>query len=239
MQQQFRPQATTIDAGRTIDAGLQGYMRGVFNTMAMGLVLTGGAAYAVANIEPLFNLVFKTPLAYVVMFAPLAFLFLGFTPGRIARSSPEKLKTLFYFFAVVMGVSMASIFMVFSGASIARAFFATAAAFAGTALYGYVTKRDLTKMGSFLIMGLIGIFVASLLNIIFQSAAVQFIVSMIGVVVFTGLTAFETQRLKEIYAYNGGGEQAQKYAIMGALNLYLNFVNLFQIMLSFMGGRRE
>jgi uncharacterized protein len=233
---QFQQQAYA--EGRAVDLGLQAYMRSVFNMMAVGLAATGLMAWTVANVPAISKLIFGTPLSWVAMFAPLAFLWLGFTPARIARSNPGALKNMFFLFAAVMGISMASIFLVFSGESIARAFFVTAGAFAGTALYGYTTKRDLTGMGSFLFMGLIGVFIAGLVNLFLKSSGLQFVLSVAGVIVFTGMTAFDVQRLKETYR-EGSGLSNDKVAVMGALGLYLNFINLFQIVLSLMGGRRE
>lgn len=227
---------TTAASG--IDVGLQSYMRYIYNTMGLGLVVTGITAFIVANTPALASLIFGTPLQWVALFAPLAFIFFGFTPRRIAAWESSKIRTMFFVFSATMGLSMASLFMVFTGASIARAFFITAAAFAATSLYGYVTKRDLTAMGSFLFMGLIGIVIASIVNIFMQSAMIHFVVSCIGVVVFTGLTAWDTQRLKATYIYNQGSTEAlKKIGIMGALSLYLNFVNLFHIILSFTGQR--
>ena len=220
-----------------VDAGLQSFMHGVYRTMGWGLAVTGLTAFGVASTPALFNVIFGTPLAWVVMLAPLAFVFFGFTPSRVARLSPQSLKTTFLVFSAVMGISMATIFQVFTGASIARVFFITASAFLATSLYGYTTKRDLTAFGSFLFMGLIGLVIASLVNLFVQSSMVQFVVSAIGVLVFTGLTAWDTQRLKYVYA-EGAGEANDKMAVVGALGLYLNFINLFQSLLHFFGERR-
>lgn len=229
-------QATTAQS--TVDVGLQSFMRSVYNTMSFGLVVTGLMAFGIANVPALAQAIFGTPLFYVAAFAPLAFLWFGFTPARIARMSPEKVKFLFITFSALMGVSMASIFLAYSAESIARVFFITAATFAATSLYGYTTKRDLASMGSFLFMGVIGIFFAMIVNMFLHSATVQFVVSVIGVIVFTGLTAWDTQRLKETYAYGSAMADANaKLATMGALSLYLNFINLFQFLLSFMGNR--
>ena len=225
-------------ADTSIDAGLQNYMRGVYNTMGLGLGVTGFVAFMVANTPALFNAIFHTPLVWVALFAPMIFLWMGFTPGRIARMNSAKLRLNFYIFAGIMGLSFASLFQIFTGASIARAFFITSAMFAGTSLYGYTTRRDLTGIASFLIMGMMGIFFAALINIFLHSSMTHFIISIISVVVFTGLTAFETQRLKETYrsglAYN---ETNAKVALMGALNLYMSFINLFQVILQFTGSR--
>ena len=230
-----RPTATYAN-DQVTDAGLQAFMRGVYNTMGVGLAVTGAVAFGTANFPPLYNAIFGTPLAWVVMLAPLAFIFLGFTPARVARMEPAKLRMVFFLFAALMGLSMAAIFQVFTGESIARVFFVTAGTFAATSLYGYTTKKDLTSMGGFLFMGLIGIVLASLVNLFLGSEMVQFVVSVLGVVIFTGLTAWDTQRLKETYAY-GGGDANDKLATMGALSLYLNFINLFQSLLSLMGNR--
>ncbi len=219
-----------------VDSGLQTFMRGVYNIMGIGLVVTGLVAFATANTPALFNAIYGTPLQWVVMLAPLAFIFLGFSPSRMARMSPAQARTLFYVFASVMGLSMATIFAVYTGESIARVFFVTAGTFAATSLYGYTTKKDLTRMGSFLFMGLIGIVLASLANLFFQSGMVQFVVSVLGVAIFTGLAAFETQMLKETYVA-GGGAANDKLAISGALGLYLSFINLFQSLMHLMGNR--
>jgi len=232
------PTPTSYTEGRTLDLGLQSYMQSVYHTMTVGLAITGLTAFFVSSVPSLFHLLFGTPLAWVVVFAPLAFLWFGFTPRSIMTMSSGKLMRTFFFFSVLMGLSMAVIFQLYTGASIARVFFITAATFAATSLYGYTTRRDLTGVGSFLFMGLVGIVIASLVNIFMHSMMVQFVISVIGVVVFTGLTAAQTQSLKNVYAA-GATEANAKMAVVGALNLYLNFINLFQILLSFMGDRRN
>lgn len=235
----YSPQSTSYADSGVIDAGLQAHMRGVYNTMGLGLVVTGLVAYLTANFPPLTQLLFGTPLYWVAAFAPLAFILFGFTPARIARLPASQIRTMFYVFSALMGLSLASIFLAFTASSIARVFFVTAGAFAATSLYGYTTKRDLAGMASFLFMGLIGIVLASIVNIFIGSSGLQFLVSVAGVIIFTGLTAWETQRLKETYAYNRGMEEANsKLAVMGALNLYLNFINLFQSLLHLMGNQR-
>ncbi len=225
-------------ASPAVDAGLQAYMHGIYNNMTLGLAITGLVAFGVAAIPALFSAIFGTPLMWVAMLAPLAFLWFGFTPARIANMPSDKVRLTFLFFSAIMGVSMATIFVVFTGASIARVFFITAATFAATSLYGYTTKRDLSGMGSFLFMGLMGIVIASLVNLFLGSAMVQFVVSVLGVLVFTGLTAWDTQRLRDMYAV-GQSEANAKMAVLGALSLYLNFINLFQMLLQFMGQRRN
>lgn len=217
------------------DAGLRAHMLRVYNFMTLGLALTGVVALLVASSPTMTALIFGTPLKWVVMLAPLAFILV--LSWRFERMSAASLQTLFWVFCGVMGLSLASIFLVFTGASIARVFFITAAMFAGTSLYGYTTKADLSKMGSFMMMGLIGIVLASLVNIFLASSALQFAISVIGVVVFVGLTAWDTQRIKSEYADHYGQEANTKLAVMGALSLYLNFINLFQMLMSLMGER--
>ncbi|WP_439817975.1 Bax inhibitor-1/YccA family protein [Zavarzinia sp. CC-PAN008] len=209
----------------------------VYNYMGLGLVLTGIVAYIVGTTPSLYVPIFTTPLKWVVMLAPLAFvLFFSF---RIQTMSASTAQTVFWAFCGVMGLSMASIFLVFTGASIARTFFITAAMFGTMSLYGYTTKKDLSNWGSFLMMGLIGIVIAGLVNLFLQSSAMQFVISVIGVVVFTGLTAYDTQRIKEEYAEHYSAESRQKMAVFGAFSLYLNFINLFQLLLHFVGQREE
>ncbi len=220
-----------------INVGLQKFMHKIYHTMGYGLAVTGLTAFAVANIPVLFNAIFGTPLAWVAIFAPLAFLWFGFTPAKVEKFSSEKLTTTFIIFSGIMGISMAALFHVFTGASIARVFFITAATFAATSLYGYTTKKDLTGVGSFMFMGLIGIIIASVVNMFMQSSAIHFIISVVGVLVFTGLTAWETQKLRVSYR-DDNDEANNKMAVLGALSLYLNFINLFQMLLHLMGDRR-
>lgn len=217
------------------DAGLRAHMLGVFRNMGLGLVITGLVAAFVAGTPPVAAAIFGTPLKWVAMFAPLAFVF--FFSFRIEKMTTAGARMAFWAFSAVMGVSLASIFLVFTGASVAQAFFSAAIMFLAMALWGYTTKRDLTKMGSFLIMGLIGILVASVINIFIGSSAMQMVVSILGVVIFTGLTAWDVQRIKSDYFVYAGHEMAAKMQVMGALSLYLNFVNLFQMLLSLTGER--
>ncbi|MDD9899511.1 MAG: Bax inhibitor-1/YccA family protein [Alphaproteobacteria bacterium] len=235
----FENTAASQTGARTVDAGLQDYMRSVYNTMTLGLGLTGLVAAALANIPAVKGILFGNPLLnMIVAFAPLLYMLVAFRGANLMRLNSGELRTRFYLFSIMMGASFAGIFMMFSGASIARAFFVTAAAFAGTSLYGYTTKKDLTGMGAFLFMGVFGILIAMVVNMFLQSAALHFIVSIVGILVFTGLTAFETQRLKETYAYGRQADEANaKVAVMGALSLYINFINMFQFILSFMGSR--
>ncbi|MDR6847426.1 FtsH-binding integral membrane protein [Sphingomonas sp. BE270] len=219
------------------DEGLRSYMLGIYRNMGIGLALTGLVALGVASTPALVALIFGTPLKWVAMFAPLAFVM--FFSFRIDRMTTSGARTAFFAFAAVMGVSMASIFLVFTGTSIAQAFFTAAALFAGMSLWGYTTGRDLTKMSTFLMVGLIGVIGASLVNLFIGSSVLQTVVSVAGVVVFTGLTAWDTQRLKSEYFAYAGTQAAEKLAIMGALSLYLNVINLFQLLLGLMGQREE
>ena len=217
------------------DEGLRQHMLRVYNYMGLGLVLTGVVAYVVGTTPALYVPIFSTPLKWVVMLAPLAFvLFFSF---RMESMSAGSAQALFWAFCAVMGLSLASIFLVFTGVSIARTFFIAASMFGATSLYGYTTKRDLSQFSSFLIMGLIGVIIASIVNLFLGSTALQFAISVIGIVVFVGLTAWDTQTIKEQYASSLGRETAQKLAVFGALSLYLNFVNIFQLLLNFTGER--
>jgi FtsH-binding integral membrane protein len=222
------------------DEGLRSFMLSVYNYMGLGLAITGVVAFAVASSPAIYMPIFTSPLKWVVMLAPLGFIF--FLSARIQSMSVSAAQITFWLFAAVMGISMASIFLVFTGESIARVFFVTAATFGAVSLYGYTTKRDLSGVGSFLFMGLIGIIIASVVNIFLASSALQFAVSVIGVLVFTGLTAWDTQRLKEQYVGSlqyAGADIAGKSAVMGALSLYLNFINLFTMLLQLMGNQRN
>jgi uncharacterized protein len=238
------PRATQNQAGVTIngeamgsvgiDQGLRSHMLKVYNYMASGVLLTGIVALLFAQ-SGMAAQVLGTPLRYLLMFAPLGFIMvMSFGMNKLSTGA---LQALFFAFAAVMGLSMASIFLVFSGESIARTFFVTAASFAGLSLFGYTTKKDLTGWGSFLIMGVVGLFLASIVNLFLGSTTLQLVVSFLGVLIFAGLTAYDTQRIKSEYLHFAGHESLGKLAIMGALNLYLDFVNMFQFLLSFMGSR--
>ncbi len=227
--------ATAHPSGAVFDEDLRQHMLRVYNYMGLGLAVTGLVALFVASTPALYVPIFQTPLKWVVMLAPLAFIFL--LSFRMQTVSAAKAQVLFWAFCVVMGLSLASVFLVFTGTSIARTFFITATMFGATSLYGYTTKRDLSKFGSFLVMGLIGVIIASLVNLFIGSSALQFAISIIGVLVFTGLTAYDTQSIKEQYAEAHGHETNTKMAVFGALSLYLNFINLFQLLLSLTGER--
>jgi hypothetical protein len=219
-------------AAGTVDLELRSFMLRVFNTMAGGLGLTGIVAYAAAQ-SGFYATIAGTPLFWLVMLAPIGLaLLLGL---RIGQMSPAAAQAAFWGYAGLMGLSLAGIFLVYTGDSIARVFFISAGTFAATAAWGYTTRTDLSRFGSFLVMGLIGIILAGLVNLLIGSSALQFALSVIGVVVFTGLTAWDTQRLKTMYLDNGG---AGNLAILGALMLYLDFVNLFISLLQLTGVRR-
>ena len=220
-----------------VDEGLRSYMLSVFNYMGLGLAITGIVALIVASTPAIYVPIFTTPLKWVVFLAPLGFVF--FLGAKINTMSAQAARTTFLLYAGVMGLSLASIFLVYTGQSVARVFFITAATFSATAFFGYTTKRDLAQFGSFLFMGLIGIVIASLVNIFFASSALQFAISVIGVLVFTGLTAYDAQRIKEMYWEADGRELTAKKSIMGALSLYLNFINLFVFMMQLMGQNRN
>ena len=219
------------------DEGLRRHMLGIYRNMGIGLALTGLVAMGVASSPALTALIFGTPLKWIAMLAPLAFVF--FFSFRIDRMTTATARTAFFAFAGVMGISMASIFLVYTGQSIAMAFFAASAMFAGLSLWGYTTNRDLTGLGSFLMIGLIAVIGASLINLFLGSSLLQMIFSAVGVIVFAGLTAWDTQRLKSEYLHFAGTEAADKLAIMGALSLYLNLINMFQLLLGLFGQREE
>ena len=218
------------------DAGLRSYMLSIYNYMASGVLLTGIVALLFAQSGFAYQvLAGPGPLKYVLMFAPLVFVMvLSFGIQRLQTSTAQM---LYWAYCVVMGLSMASIFLVFTGESIAQTFFAIAAAFAGLSLCGYTTKRDLSAFGTFLIMGVVGILIASLINLFIQSTALELAVSILGVLIFAGLTAYDTQRLKSLYADVAGTEFMGKAVVIGALSLYLDFVNMFMFLLRFMGSR--
>ena len=242
MQNQYDPRTTTgVNAAASVgvpraarDAGLRSYMLSVYNYMASGVLLTGIVALLFAN-SGLAEQVLSTPLRWVIMLAPLAFVMV--MSFGINRISTPTLQMLFWAFATVMGLSMSSIFLVFTGVSIAQTFFAVAVGFLGLSLYGYTTKKDLSGFGTFLIMGVIGLLVAMIINIFLQSPAMTMAISAIGVLLFAGLTAYDTQKIKSMYAYVAGTDMMGKVVIMGALNLYLDFVNMFTFLLNFMGSR--
>ena len=237
-----------------IDEGLRSYMLRVYNYMGVGLIVTGLAAWFAATAAITTNpdaavgqlangqlvtqwgaLLYASPLQWVVMLAPLAFvLVLSFGINKLSVGAAQ---ATFWAFAAIMGVSLSSIFLVYTDASIAKVFFITAATFGAMSLYGYTTRRDLTNMGSFLMMGLVGLIIASIVNIFMQSSMLEFAISAVGVLIFVGLTAYDTQKIKEGYSESYGADVLAKGAIMGALNLYLDFINLFLMLLRLFGNR--
>lgn len=230
----------------SFDEGLRNYMLKIYNFMAIGLLVTGVFAFSTLNFPPLASLMFNigpngefmetSGLGMLISFAPLGiatYFFMG-----LGRMSVNTAQTLFWVYAAVMGMSLSYLGLVYTGQSLARTFFICASIFGAMSLYGYSTKSDLTSMGSFLIMGLIGLIVVSLVNIFLRSPAIDFATSFIGIAIFMGLTAWDTQKLKTIYYSSGGGEMGQKMAIMGAFTLYLDFINLFLYMLRFFGDRK-
>jgi len=232
-----------------IDEGLRAYMLKVYNYMTTGLLLTGLVAYffgkasivtgemgQIVGVTSIGALLFGSPIKWIVMLAPLGFVF--YLSAKINKMSVSSAQITFWIFSAIMGLSLASIFIVYTQASIARVFFISSGTFAAMSLYGYTTKKDLTKLGGFLFMGLIGIIIASLVNLFFQSSALHFAISVIGVLVFVGLTAYDTQSIKNMY-YAGDSESVGgKKALMGALRLYLDFINLFIMLLRLFGQRR-
>ncbi len=238
----------TVDQA-AFDAGLRAHMLRVYNYMASGLALTGILAVVVAQMSMVTNdagqvtaltnfgqTLFGSPLKWVVMLAPLGLVF--FLSARLHAMKASTAQGVFWFYSALMGVSLATIFIAFTGASIARVFFITAGTFAGMSLVGYTTKKDLTGMGSFLFMGLIGLIIASIVNIFVGSSALQFAVSVIGVLIFVGLTAYDTQNIKNEYAAHYDEETQGKLAISGALRLYLDFINIFIMLMQLFGDRR-
>ena len=236
---QRRPMMAGVDtlARAGVDEGLRAFMLKVYNYMCLGLGVTGAVALFTASSPGMMQAIYGTPLQWLVMLSPLAFiLVLSF---GIYKLSAGACQALFWAFAAVMGLSMASIFVIYTGTSIARVFFITAAAFAGLSLYGYTTKKNLSGMGSFLIMGVIGILIAMVVNMFLASSALHFAISVLGVLIFAGLTAYDTQRIKLSYYAADGAAVAEKKAIFGALSLYLDFVNMFYFLLALFGGNRE
>ena len=228
------------------DEGLRSYMLKIYNYMTMALLLTGAMAYGTLNFPPLMNIMYhlgpngefmgRTMLGTIITFAPLGiaiFFFMG-----MAKMSVKTAHAIFWIYAALMGMSLSSLGLMYTGQSLVRTFLICSAVFGSMSLYGYTTKRDLTSMGSFMVMGLIGLIVVTLINLWLQSPAIQFATSFIGVAIFMGLTAWDTQKLKAMYYSSGGGEMGQKISIMGAFTLYLDFINLFLYLLRFFGDRR-
>jgi FtsH-binding integral membrane protein len=230
-----RAQAPAGARAAEIDAGLRAYMQKVFGLMAGGTAVTGLVAYYGA-VSGIYMQIAQTPLIWVVVFAPLVFAFIFGMRIHAMRASTAQ--ALFWVFSALMGLSLSYVFLAYTDTSIARTFFIAAATFAGMALYGYTTKRDLSGFGSFLVMGVFGLLIAMLVNLFLQSSALHWAISVIGVLVFTGLTAYDAQNIKEMYYAGDSKEIGTKKAVMGALRLYLDFINLFIFLLQFLGERR-
>jgi len=226
--------ARTIDRA-AVDVGLRKYMLGVYNYMASGVFLTGVVAMLVASSPTMLQLIFGTPLKWVVMLSPLAFV-LAMNFG-LQRFSATAIQAMFWGLCVAYGLSFASIFLVFTGESIARVFFISAGAFAALSLYGYTTKRDLSPIGSFLIMGMFGLIIATVVNMFIGSDAMQFAISVIGVLIFAGLTAYDTQMIKEMYVEDEVSDVRKKKSVMGAMSLYISFIAMFMYLLQIFGNR--
>ena len=223
----------------SIDVGLRAYMLGVYNHMTTALALTGFAAFAtkwaVLSVPGVGQLLFGSPLAYVIMFAPIGMVL--WLSVRINKMSAPKARNLFYAYAAIMGISLSTILLAYTGSSVARAFFITAGAFAGLSIYGYTTKRNLSALGSFLMIGVVGLLLASIANIFIGSTQMEFLISIVGVFLFAGLTAYDTQRIKSMYSAGDDASVAGRKSIFGALVLYLDFINMFLFLVRLIGNR--
>jgi len=223
----------------SIDVGLRAYMLGVYNHMTTALALTGFAAFAtkwaVLSVPGVGQLLFGSPLAYVIMFAPIGMVL--WLSVRINKMSAPKARNLFYAYAAIMGISLSTILLAYTGSSVARAFFITAGAFAGLSIYGYTTKRNLSALGSFLMIGVVGLLLASIANIFIGSTQMEFLISIVGVFLFAGLTAYDTQRIKSMYSAGDDASVAGRKSIFGALMLYLDFINMFLFLVRLIGNR--
>ena len=249
---EFNKQTASVKSSASdiiIDLGLRAYMLKVYNYMASGVLLTGfvallffkmavitGSDGQIVGLTSFGNTIYASGLKWVLMLAPLGVVF--YMSFGIAKMSASKAQTTFWVFAALMGASLSSIFLLYTGASITRVFFITAGTFGAMSIYGYTTKKDLTKLGSFLMMGLFGIIIASIVNIFMKSSMMYFVISILGVLIFVGLTAYDTQKIKNMYLASDSGELVGKKAVMGALTLYLDFINLFIMLLRLFGQRR-
>jgi len=236
--QKYYSSFVSADSKKTLDIGLKDYMAKVYNSMAIALLISGLIAFFVSSSPQLMQAIFGTPLKYVAIFAPFVFvLVFGF---KLHSMSAQSARNCLWLYASLMGVSLSTIFVVYTGASVARIFFISASVFGAMSIYGYTTKKDLTNFGSFLIMGLIAIIVASLVNIFIKSSAMQFAISIIGTLIFVGLTAYDSQKIKEnYYQFAGNSEMVAKGAVIGALTLYMDFINLFIHLLQLFGQKRD
>lgn len=233
----YTKQFASAEKHRRFDAGLREYMLKIYNHMALGLALTGLVAFLASSFPPLVNLMYGSGFGLLFSFIPFGIAFYFFMNSN--SMSLEKARLLFWIYAGFMGLSLSYLGLIYTGHSIVRTFLICASFFGSMSLYGYTTEKDLTSIGSFLVMGLIGLIVVSLVNIFMKSSAVQFAISAIGVAIFMGLTAWDTQKLKEIYYNAGNSEVAQRLSIVGAFTLYLDFINLFLYLIRFTGSRRD
>jgi FtsH-binding integral membrane protein len=228
---------STYSNSTTFDEGLRKYMMTVYNNMSIALIISAFVSLFISSSPAIMNAIFGSGLKYIFMFAPLVFVF--YFSHKINSLSAQKAKTYLWIFSALMGLSLAPIFIIYTGTSIVRCFFIAASVFGSASLYGYVTKKDLTSMGSFLFMGVIGIIIASVINIFLKSSFMGFAISILAVLIFTGLTAYDTQRLKDMYYNSSRNDTAiNKASIMGALSLYMNFINIFIHLLHLLGDRR-
>jgi len=230
--------SSSISSSATRDVGLRDYMLKVYNFMAIALAISGATAFLVASSPQLMNLIFGTPLRWIAILAPIAFVF--FFSFKLQSISASTAKNYLWAYSALMGVSLASLLIVYTGASVARVFFITASVFGAMSIYGYTTKKDLTNLGSFLIMGLIGIIIASVVNLFLKSPALYFAISILGTLIFIGLTAYDVQKIKQNYYLSSGDQESiNKSATIGALVLYMDFINLFIHLLQLIGNKRD
>jgi len=220
-----------------VEQGLRNYMLQVYNFMAIALVITGIVSYSVSQSQQLMRIVFGSPLSFLLPFVPFGIVI--YLSRKLMTMSYQRAQLWFMIFAATMGLSLSYIFLAFSGILITKVFFITSSVFLATSLYGYTTNKDLSSFGSFLFMGVIGILIASVVNIFMQSSALEFTISVIGVLVFTGLTAYDTQSIKSLYHQRSDAESVMKKALIGSLSLYINFINLFLFILRLFAGSRN
>lgn len=237
-QNSFMETGTAFAQSKTFDAGLRAHMIRIYNTVAAGLGVSGVVAYVISTVPAFAAFFFNPVVAIAFTIGMLAFLWFGLNPNKIMQQSVTAVQTKYYIFTALMGISLSSIFLVYTTESLVRVFFITAGMFLATSLYGYTTKRNLSSLGSFLFMGLIGLIIASVVNMFLKSTQMAFIISCIGVLLFTGLTAFDTQNAKRLYASAAGEDTNRKLAVFSSISLYLNFINLLQFLLHLLGDRR-
>ena len=238
MDNNFMQSGTAFAGTKSFDEGLRTHMIRIFNTVGLGLAISGLVAYLVASVPALSAIFLNQAVALVMGIGMMLFLWFGMNPNKMMTQSVAAVQTKYYIFTAALGTSLAYVFLAYTHESLARVFFITASMFLGTSLYGYTTKRDLTGIGSFMVMGLFGIIIASVVNFFLHSSGLAFVISWLGVLIFTGLIAFDAQNAKRLYASSAGEDTNRKLAVYSALGLYLNFINLFQFLLSIFGSRR-